>query len=113
MNRTDFTIRARRADIRCGADLIRLFAIQQKEDGICYVAQKLELKAAEEGLVVDSFLEINIQEAQRLIDDLWDCGLRPSEGTGSAGAMKAVENHLADMKTIVFHVLKIDKIDNK
>jgi hypothetical protein len=37
---------------------------------------------------------------QKLMDDLWDCGLRPSEGTGSAGALAAVEKHLGDMRKI-------------
>jgi hypothetical protein len=50
---------------------------------------------------------IDADRAQKLIDDLWDCGLRPSEGSGSAGAMRAVEHHLADMKVIAFHALKI------
>lgn len=45
--------------------------------------------------------------AQSLMDQLWDCGLRPTEGTGSAGALAAVERHLADMKIIAFHALKI------
>ena len=40
--------------------------------------------------------------AQQLIDDLWDCGLRPSEGTGSAGAMAATQKHLEDMRKLVF-----------
>lgn len=40
--------------------------------------------------------------AQQLIDDLWDCGLRPSEGSGSAGQLAAVERHLEDMQTLVF-----------
>jgi hypothetical protein len=43
--------------------------------------------------------------AQELMDGLWQCGLRPSEGTGSAGALKATENHLKDMQTIVFKLL--------
>lgn len=42
-------------------------------------------------------------EAQELIDRLWDCGLRPSEGSGSAGAMAAVQAHLQDMRTLVFN----------
>jgi hypothetical protein len=40
--------------------------------------------------------------AQQLMDDLWRCGLRPSEGTGSAGALAAVKYHLEDMRKIVF-----------
>ena len=43
-----------------------------------------------------------ITEAQKLMDDLWDCGLRPSEGTGSAGALAATQKHLEDMRKLVF-----------
>lgn len=40
--------------------------------------------------------------ALKLMDDLWVCGLRPSEGSGSAGALAATERHLGDMRRIVF-----------
>ncbi len=36
------------------------------------------------------------------MDDLWAAGLRPTEGTGSAGALRAVERHLEDMRRLVF-----------
>jgi len=39
------------------------------------------------------------------MDSLWDCGLRPSEGTGSAGALSATQKHLDDMRKIVFKKL--------
>lgn len=59
----------------------------------------------------DSFAPITIrpEAAQKLIDDLWDCGLRPSEGTGSAGQLAAVQKHLADFRTILFKKLNIIK----
>ncbi len=41
-------------------------------------------------------------DAQRLMDDLWDSGFRPTEGSGSAGAMGAVQEHLKDLRRIVF-----------
>jgi len=40
--------------------------------------------------------------AQLLMDDLWNCGLRPSEGSGSAGALAATQRHLEDMRRLVF-----------
>jgi len=40
-------------------------------------------------------------EAQALMDRLWACGLRPTEGSGSAGALAATERHLADLRTLV------------
>ncbi len=52
-------------------------------------------------------LSLDQKSAQRLMDELWTCGLRPSEGSGSAGSLAATERHLADMKLIAFHALKV------
>lgn len=41
-------------------------------------------------------------DAQSLMDQLWNCGVRPTEGTGSAGSLAATKNHLEDMRRIVF-----------
>ena len=43
-----------------------------------------------------------IEQAQLLMDDLWMAGLRPTEGTGSAGSLAATQKHLEDMRTLVF-----------
>lgn len=47
-------------------------------------------------------LLISSDTGQALMDDLWRCGLRPTEGAGSAGAMAATQRHLEDMRTLVF-----------
>ena len=52
-------------------------------------------------------LWIGMNEAQVLMDDLWNAGLRPTEGTGSAGSLRATERHLEDMRKIVFKKLGI------
>lgn len=44
-------------------------------------------------------------EAQRLMDELWLAGLRPSEGTGSAGALAATQAHLEDMRRLVWEMV--------
>ena len=33
-----------------------------------------------------------------LMDSLWDCGLRPTKGAGSAEAMAATQEHLKSLK---------------
>jgi hypothetical protein len=38
--------------------------------------------------------------AQMLMDELWRCGLRPTEGSGSAGSLAATERHLRDMQNV-------------
>lgn len=72
-----------------------------------YIAQPLVFEKYELGTKSEdpTFL-LPIEMAQTLIDDLWHCGLRPSEGTGSAGALAATQKHLDDMRTIAFDLLK-------
>ena len=63
------------------------------------------------GLGIPETLTLSLPAAQLLMDDLWQAGLRPSEGSGSAGALRAVERHLADMQKIAFSQLKIPNSD--
>lgn len=53
-------------------------------------------------LEVEPVFSLEVDEAQKLMDSLWDCGLRPSEGSGSAGALAATQRHLEDMRKLVF-----------
>lgn len=72
------------------------------------IAKQLEFVKCAEGVMIEPFVKLEIQEAQQLIDELWQCGLRPSEGTGSAGSLRATEIHLKDMRKIAFKKLNID-----
>lgn len=54
------------------------------------------------GMSVEPTFRLEYQHAQTLMDDLWNCGLRPTEGAGSAGAMAATQAHLQDMRKLVF-----------
>lgn len=51
---------------------------------------------------VQPIVHISMTRAQELMDSLWQCGLRPSEGSGSAGALAATERHLRDLQRLVF-----------
>lgn len=61
---------------------------------------------ADEGAFVEPALMIDQDGAQQLMDELWRAGIRPTEGSGSAGSLAATERHLADMKVIAFSALK-------
>ena len=65
------------------------------------------MEEKEPNVIVDPTVRISDEEAQTLMDDLWRCGLRPTEGSGSAGAMRAVEKHVADLRKIAFKALDI------
>lgn len=87
-------------------------------DGIAYgdtgapllrsVASGITFKEVEPDYVLPEspFLSLSRTDAQTLMDELWRCGLRPSEGSGSAGAMAATQLHLKDMQTIAFELLE-------
>lgn len=69
------------------------------------VAHSTEIKmlVSEEGAeVIYPTFSLLPDEAQELIDNLWQLGFRPSEGTGSAGQLAATQKHLEDMRKLVF-----------
>ena len=71
-----------------------------------FVAAPLTMVEIEEGAFMEPALSLTNQAAQGLMDELWRCGLRPSEGSGSAGSLAATERHLKDMQTIAMGALK-------
>ena len=70
--------------------------------GVLSVAQPVVMKTAEQAYIHDPFMRLDFTAAQQLMDELWHCGLRPTEGTGSAGSLAATERHLQDMRKLVF-----------
>jgi hypothetical protein len=72
------------------------------------IAQPLEFKQRSSRMSAEPFIKLEIQEAQQLMDELWQCGLRPSKGTGSAGSLRATEKHLDDMRKIVSKNLDVE-----
>lgn len=60
------------------------------------------LETVPEGAAAQPTVSLTLDAAQELMDDLWRAGLRPSEGSGSAGSLRATEYHLEDMRRLVF-----------
>lgn len=52
-------------------------------------------------------MRLDMDVAQQLMDELWRAGMRPTEGSGSAGSLAATEKHLADMRAIVSKQLDV------
>lgn len=63
-------------------------------------------KPEEDGQLVAPAIQLTKDEAQALMDQLWSCGLRPTEGSGGAGSLAATERHLADMQKLTFKLLE-------
>jgi len=70
----------------------------------------IEWKPIDEmGIQLDPTVRLTNDAAQVLMDDLWNSGIRPTEGAGSAGAMRAAERHIEDLRKIAFKVIGVDK----
>lgn len=81
-----------------------LIVDNQGASGIGY-AHPIEFEVNDEkykGKILEPTFILSREDAQILMDDLWNSGLRPSEGTGSAGALAATQKHLEDMRKLVF-----------
>lgn len=81
--------------------------IRQFEGDEMYDAKPLVFEKTEDRFGGDSCMTLSPEDGQEIMDCLWRCGLRPIEGSGSAGSLAATERHLSDMKTIAWHALKI------
>lgn len=66
-------------------------------------AENLVMRTMEDGMRMEPTCSLSRTMAQVLMDDLWNAGLRPTEGTGSAGSLAATQRHLEDMRTLVFN----------
>lgn len=95
---------ARREDWNDG---ISIYMRQRTAEGSYAVALPVTMQRRDPGLIVEPMLRLGIQGAQQLMDELWQCGLRPKEGTGSAGSLAATERHLGDMQKIALGLLKV------
>jgi hypothetical protein len=78
-----------------------------QESKIC-IADNLVFKTVPNHSILEPLTQLDMNEAQELMDELWHCGIRPTEGAGSACAMRATENHLADLRKITNKLLKIE-----
>lgn len=66
------------------------------------VATNITFQATEENAVREQpLIDLQPEDAQQLMDELYHVGIRPSQAAGSAGQLDAVKYHLEDMRTLV------------
>lgn len=67
--------------------------------------QVTTVKVENEGVIHDCSLSLKYEECQKLMDALWNSGVRPTE-VGSPGQLAALSAHLKDMQKIAFMLLE-------
>lgn len=72
---------------------LQVYLAYRSPGGRIRLPEVMTLKEAEPGTAANPTFELTEDTAQRLMDELWDHGLRPTEGHGSTGQIAAVEKH--------------------
>jgi hypothetical protein len=67
------------------------------------MALPVVFQKAEPNTYYDPAMSFTVDSAQELMDELWRCGIRPAEGSGSAGSLAATQRHLDDMRALISH----------
>ena len=80
---------------------VEILIRETRNDGMLSVVTNIVMETKEPGLFIEPTLRLSNTAAQTLMDDLWGAGLRPTEGSGSAGSLRATEKHLNDLRKIV------------
>jgi hypothetical protein len=70
---------------------------------------EVTMRPVAQGCEIPRAMVLRNEEAQALMDDLWNSGIRPTEGAGTAGAMRATERHIADLRAVAFKALGIEQ----
>jgi hypothetical protein len=83
-------------------DYFGITLARQMRDGQWAVMQEAAFKVVNENEQSSPAFSISRDDAQAFMDELWHVGIRPTEGSGSAGSLAATERHLNDMQRIVF-----------
>lgn len=78
------------------------FAIIDDSNEFKSVAQPLIMHDVNLHDEITPAFELHDEEAQLLLDELWRAGFRPTEGVENLGQLKATQDHLADMKKLMF-----------
>ena len=66
-------------------------------------------KPVKEGDMTPAALELSLESAQALVDALWAAGITPSQYSNQSAELKAVREHLADIKQVAFSFLDLKK----
>lgn len=91
-----------------------LLAARVLPDGRLEVITSFTVHTLGEGSAVTGpCMQLNVGEAQRLIDELWRAGLRPTDQRdhGTTGHVKALEHHAEVMEAIATGLLRRDGVE--
>lgn len=73
------------------------------------VAKTIEFQTYEDGTVIEPTFHLGgSREIQRLVDDLWQLGYRPTDFRDVNAQISGMDRHLSDMRKIAGKFLELD-----
>ena len=90
-------------------DGIAIHILNTKTD---FIATNIVMEKRDPQAIAEPPLQINEKEAQELMSQLWNLGIRPTDellNSHAPNSLKAVEKHLEDMRSIAFDKLEVEK----
>jgi len=87
---------------------MKMFSLERPISG---VSNDMEAKWVEKGEfdAIEPSAYLTETEAQVLLDSLYSTGLRPSDGTDNTHVIAKMNDHLQDMRQLVFSKSKVEK----
>ena len=80
---------------------LSFFLMRRQSLANAHEIAKITFEKHPENIYSDPSFILEMETAQALMDNLWDVGLRPTQGAGSAGSLAAMERHLAHVMRIL------------
>lgn len=88
---------------------VEIAIVQHSKSGRQIAAPITMVSFDDVGQMLDPTMRLSRNEATMLMDELWRCGVRPSErvsGIGDTGTLGAKDAHLNDMRQIAKALLR-------
>lgn len=109
LRRGELEVRIREGEF-ARMDSYSLFIMERGRDEEIVSVGKLTMEAYIPGTVLPTYdvPSISRRNIQKLFNDLWLAGFRPTDGTGNSGHIGALNRHLEDMRVIVANKLGVE-----
>ena len=82
---------------------IEVAIVDVSTSGKVSVASQITFTEVEEGAYLSngSTLSLDFDAATRLMDDLWGCGVRPTDQRDRSGEVGAMKEHIVDLRKVL------------
>jgi hypothetical protein len=81
---------------------VDLYVLQERQGEITHAAGQAIFEPHARHELMEPHLRLSEEAAQRLADDLWDQGIRPTAAKSGSAEIEAIKAHIADLQKLIF-----------